>query len=96
MTIAARQPIALVIGQFEDIVSRGLRAFVEDEAHLRLLAAEIPADRMAEALAEHTPDVAILNFAALSRPSELRGLHTGFPDVRFMVLADNPTSAECR
>ena len=43
-----------------------------------------------------TPDVAILNFAALSRPADVRELHHCCPGVRLMVLADNPSSAECR
>ena len=74
MTIANRQPIALAVAQFEDIVSRGLRALMEDEPHLRLVAVDIPPEQMAPALAEHAPDVAILNFGSLSSPSELREL----------------------
>ena len=96
MTIAGRQPIALAVAQFEDIVSLGLRALIEEDAHLRLVAADVPAGQMEQTLADAAPDVAILNFAALSRPADLRELHDRFPDVRLMVLADNPSAAECR
>jgi DNA-binding NarL/FixJ family response regulator len=96
VTIVSRQPITLAISEFEDIVSRGLRSLIEDEQHLRLLAADIPSDRLAQAFGEHSPDVAILNFAALSRPSDVRDLHMSFPGVRLMVLADTPSSSECR
>ncbi len=96
MTIAARQPIALAVARFEDIVSRGLRAFIEEDPHLRLAAADVAPEEMEQALADAAPDVVILNFAALSAPSELRDLHARFPDVRLMVLADSPSSAECR
>ncbi|HEY5427756.1 MAG TPA: response regulator transcription factor [Solirubrobacteraceae bacterium] len=48
------------------------------------------------ALATHEPDVAILNFASLASPADLRDLHTRFPAVRLLVLADNPSPAESR
>jgi DNA-binding NarL/FixJ family response regulator len=96
VTIAGRQPIALAVAQFEDIVSRGLRALVEEDPHLRLVAADVPPDEIGPTLAEHSPDVVILNFAGLSRPADLRELHSRFPDTRLMVLADNPSPAECR
>ena len=57
VTIVSRQPITLAISQFEDIVSRGLRSLIEDEQHLRLLAADIPSDRLAQTFGEHSPEV---------------------------------------
>jgi DNA-binding NarL/FixJ family response regulator len=51
---------------------------------------------MEATLRQERPDVAILNFAALSRPAELRELHATFPHVRLMVMANHPSSAECR
>jgi DNA-binding NarL/FixJ family response regulator len=96
VTILTPQPIALAIAQFEDIVSRGLRSLIEDEPHLRLVAADVPPERMAQTLGEHCPDVAILNFGSMCRPSDVRDLHTRAPHVRLMVLANNPSSAECR
>ena len=47
-------------------------------------------------LAEHAPDVAILNFGSLTSPAELRDLHVAYPETRLLVLANNPTAAECR
>jgi DNA-binding NarL/FixJ family response regulator len=96
VTIAGRQPIALAVAQFEDIVSLGLRALIDEDPYLRLVAADIPAEELEQTLADAVPDVAILNFAALSRAAHLRELHDRFPDVRLMVLADNPSAAECR
>lgn len=96
MTIAGLQPIGLAVSQFEDIVSRGLRALIEEDPHLRLVAADVPAERLAETFAASAPDIAILNFAGISRAADLRELHTRFPAVRLIVLADNPSSAECR
>ncbi len=96
MAIDDRQPIALAVAEFEDIVSLGLRRLIEGDPHLRLVAVDVPATKMEQTLAESAPDIAILNVAALSRPADLRALHSGFPDVRLMVLADNPSAAECR
>lgn len=96
VTISGRHPITLAVAQFEDIVSRGLRALIEEDPHLRLVAADVAPERLDGVLAETGPDVVILNFAALTAPAALRELHRRFPDVRIMVLADNPSSAECR
>lgn len=96
MTIANRQPVTLAIAQFEDIVSRGLRALVQEDAQLEVVADGIPPERLAATLAEHAPDVAILNFGSLPSASALRELSAGLPDVRLVVLANNPSAAECR
>jgi DNA-binding NarL/FixJ family response regulator len=96
VSIATRQTIAITVAQFEDIVNRGLQSLIDGDPHLRLVATDVPPEEMEATLSVHGPDVAILNFAVLSSPSELRDLHASFPDVRLMVLANNPTSAECR
>ena len=94
--IIASRPITLALAQFEDIVSRGLQSLVAEDVSLDLLAADVPHDRLAVTLAEHTPDVAILNFGSLTSPAELRDLHVAYPDTRLLVLANNPTASECR
>lgn len=85
------QPIALAVAQFEDIVNRGLQSLIDGDPHLRLVANDIPPERLEAMLSAHEPDVAILNFGMLSSPADLRDLHTRFPDVRLMVLANNPS-----
>jgi DNA-binding NarL/FixJ family response regulator len=96
MTIAKRQPITLVLSRFEDIVSRGLQSLIKDDTHLRLVAADVPQDRLAATLAARSPDVAILNFGSLASPAELRELHGTVADTKLVVLANNPSPAECR
>jgi DNA-binding NarL/FixJ family response regulator len=95
MTITGH-PITLALAQFEDIVSRGLQSLVDEDPSLTLVAADIPHERLAVILAEHTPDVAILNFGSLTSPAELRDLQIAYPDTRLLVLANNPSAAECR
>jgi DNA-binding NarL/FixJ family response regulator len=96
VSILPRPPISLAVAQFEDIVNRGLQSLIEGDAHLRLVATDIPQEEMEETLRREEPDVAILNFAALASPGELRELHAALPEVRLMVMANNPSSAECR
>jgi DNA-binding NarL/FixJ family response regulator len=96
VSITTRQPIDITVAQFEDIVNRGLQSLIDGDPHLRLVATDVSQEEMDAALGVHEPDVAILNFASLSNPSELRELHASFPNVRLMVLANHPTAAECR
>jgi DNA-binding NarL/FixJ family response regulator len=96
MSIRTRQPITIAVAHFEDIVNRGLQSLIDGDRHLRLVATDISPTEMKATLSALSPDVAILNFASLSRPSELRDLHAEFPGVALMVLANNPSTAECR
>ena len=94
--MATRVPVRIALAQFEDIVQRGLRALVKEDENLELVSWGIDHDHLAPALAEHRPDVAILNFGSLSSAAELRELHRRFPDVRLVVLANRPTAVESR
>ena len=96
MTIASRQPITLALAEFEDIVSRGLESLIDDDSHLKLVASGVSRERLAKTLADCKPDVAILNFGSLSTPADLRDLHATVPGTRLLVLANNPSPAECR
>jgi DNA-binding NarL/FixJ family response regulator len=91
-----RAPVRVVIAQFEDIVARGLRALIEEEDSLELVADGVAHERLSSTLSECQPEVAIVNFGSLSSASELRDLHRQFPKTRLVVLANRPTSAESR
>lgn len=96
MTIAARRPITLMLARFEDIVSVGLQSLIEGDTNLTLLAADVEQERIDEVLDRDHPDVAILNFGSLESPSALRDLASSHPETRLLVLANNPSPAECR
>lgn len=96
MTLANHQPITLAVAQFEDIVSRGLQSFIDEDPNLRLVATDVVQDQFSSMLSDQRPDVAILNFGSLTSPGDLRDLHDAFPDTRLLVLANNPSAAECR
>ncbi len=91
-----RPPVSVAIARFEDIVARGLRALIDEDGNLQLVAADIPHERLAETLEGHRPQVAIINFGSLLTASEVRELHHAFPMTRLVVLANRPTAAESR
>jgi DNA-binding NarL/FixJ family response regulator len=89
-----RHPIAIAVGRFEDIVTRGLQAMIDDDSSLQLVASGVPHEQLAGALQAYRPDVAIVNFGSLTSAAEIRELHAEFPNTRLLVLANRPTSAE--
>jgi DNA-binding NarL/FixJ family response regulator len=86
--------VRIAVGQFEDIVTRGLRALIEDDDSLQLVASGVPREQLAGVIAAYRPDVVVINFGSLQNAGELRVLHTEFPQTRLLVLANRPTSAE--
>ena len=91
-----RPPVSVAIARFEDIVGRGLRALIDDDASLTLVADDVAHEHLTQMLATHRPDVALINFGSLRSTSEVRELHRSFPATRLVVLANRPTPAECR
>jgi DNA-binding NarL/FixJ family response regulator len=91
-----RAPVSVVLAQFEDIVARGLRALIDEEDSLDLVADGVEHEQLSAAFSEHRPEVAIVNFGSLNSAAELRDLHRQFPNTRLVVLANRPTSSESR
>ncbi len=85
----------VVAGKFEDLVSVGLDVLIGEDPSLRLVASDVPMRDLDAALAEHSPEILLINFGALNGPTELLRLHRRFPDTRIVVLANRPTAADC-
>jgi DNA-binding NarL/FixJ family response regulator len=85
----------VVAGKFEDLVSVGLDVLIGEDPSLKLVAGDVPIRDLDAALAEHSPEILLLNFGALSGPADLLRLHRRFPDTRIVVLANRPTAADC-
>ncbi len=85
----------VVAGKFEDLVSVGLDVLIGEDPSLRLVASDVPMRDLDAALAEHSPEILLINFGALSGPTDLLRLHRRFPDTRIVVLANRPTAADC-
>jgi DNA-binding NarL/FixJ family response regulator len=94
--MSTRAPVRVALAQFEDIVARGLSAMIDGDENLELVASGVEHDQLTEALSEHRPSVAIVNFGSLTKASELRELHRRFPETRLVVLANRPSATEAR
>jgi DNA-binding NarL/FixJ family response regulator len=94
--IVTRPPVRVALARFEDIVGRGLRALIDEDESLRLVAHDVEHERLAAVLEAEEPEVAIVNFGSLASAAELRELHRRFPATRLVVLANRPTTTESR
>jgi DNA-binding NarL/FixJ family response regulator len=88
-------PVTVVLARFEDLVNAGLRALIEDDPNLRIVASDVAADELDLVIARERPRVVLLNLTALPAPAEVRRLHAAYPDTRLVVLASRPTPVEC-
>jgi len=89
-----RRSISVAIARFEDLVARGLRAFVEDDEHLEVVAHDIAYEDLDGVFGIHRPRVAIVNFGDLRSPADVHRLHAAHPDTQIVVLANRPSAAE--
>jgi DNA-binding NarL/FixJ family response regulator len=92
--MALREPITIAIGEFEDLVARGLRALLEEDPNVEIVAEGADLDAMSAVLAEHSPGIAILNFGLLRSPIDVNHLHQAHPSTRLLILASRPTASE--
>ncbi|MEA2146464.1 MAG: hypothetical protein QOG59_2051 [Solirubrobacteraceae bacterium] len=93
--MALPEPITIVLGEFEDLIARGLRVLLEEDDNLEIVAADVDLATISTILAEHAPKVAVLNFGTLHSPIEVNHLHQAHPNTRLLILASRPTAAEC-
>jgi DNA-binding NarL/FixJ family response regulator len=94
-TARTGSPVSIALARFEDLIGRGLRALLEEDRHLEIVAADVEQERLARVLAERAPQVALLNFGSLRTPLEVRELSAAHPATHLVVLANRPTPAEC-
>jgi DNA-binding NarL/FixJ family response regulator len=94
--IVTRKPVRVAVAEFEDIVARGLRALIDEDESVELVADGIQHEQLAEVLGSTKPEVAILNFGSLENAAELRKLHRRFPATKLVVIANRPTVGESR
>jgi len=92
--MVSRSPITVALARFEDLVSLGLRALIDEDESLQLVAVDIPHEGLPDALTKHAPRVAILNFGSLRSAGEVRDLHFAHPSTHLVVLGNRPTPAE--
>jgi DNA-binding NarL/FixJ family response regulator len=89
-----RAPVTVAVTRFEDLVRAGLRALIEEDPNLEIVAENLEPDGLAEALHAHDPRVTILNFGTLSSAADVHRLHVACPRTRLLVLSNRPTPPE--
>jgi DNA-binding NarL/FixJ family response regulator len=88
-------PITIVLGRFDDLLARGLRELLQSDGSLELLAGGVEQGRLAVVLRAHAPAVAIIDFASLQMPAEVRELSASFPHTRLILLMGEQSQEEC-
>jgi DNA-binding NarL/FixJ family response regulator len=86
--------VTVLTGRFDDLLARGLRAVIESDPSVRLVARDIEHPRLTAALRAHGAKVAILDSATLTSPAEVRDLRRRHPKTSLVLLTDRPSGAE--
>ncbi len=89
------QEITLVVAHFEDIFARGLRAVIDGDPTLEVVAWDVDPDRLDVVLRAHHPRAAILNVDALRKLARVRELSREHPGTRLVLVANQPTMTTC-
>lgn len=87
-------PVALLLGQFEDLVAHGLRAILSADDLVELLATDIPMNALEGMVAEIEPDVVVLDRRRLSSPVQVNDLVKAQPETAFVVVISSASAEE--
>ena len=92
--MSERGVITVALGEFDDLLARGLRGLIEDDPQLELVASGVLAAQLTMVLRARRPSVAILDAGSLRSPSEIRTLTLRHPDTHLLLLAERPSGVE--
>jgi DNA-binding NarL/FixJ family response regulator len=92
--VAEQGTITVAVGRFDDLIARGLRALIDEDEQLELVAEDVAPARLATLLRGRSPDVAIVDAGSLRSPAEVRTLSTRHPATHLLLLAERPSSVE--
>ncbi|MGH2864963.1 MAG: response regulator transcription factor [Solirubrobacteraceae bacterium] len=84
----------VILGQFDDLLARGLRGVIEDDPSLELLAANVPPAQLQTVLRARRPRVVVLEMNALPDPAHVRELAARHPATHLVLLSDRPSAVE--
>jgi DNA-binding NarL/FixJ family response regulator len=87
-------PITVAVGQFEDLLARGLRSLIDEDPSLELVVENIPQARLVAVLQARRPQVAVVNFGSMESPVEVRELAGANPATHLVLLANRPSDLE--
>lgn len=83
-----------MLAHFDDLLARGLRALIESDPSLQIVAEDIEQARIAVVLRAHHPNVALLDAGALAKLAEVRELSARHPDTMLVLLARDLSTVE--
>jgi len=84
-------PATVALARFDDLVARGLRAYIEEDPQLELVGHDLDHDGLRSILSRDSPKVAVVGYL----PPNVRELRVDFPKTQVVVLAQRPTAAHC-
>jgi DNA-binding NarL/FixJ family response regulator len=90
----ARSPITVAIARFEDLLALGLRALLETDPSVSIVAQDIAYDRISVVLRAHRPQVLIVDAGALRDLAQVRELSTEHAYTRLVLLGEGMSTAE--
>lgn len=87
-------PVAVLLGQFEDLIAHGLRAILATDDLVELIATDIPMSAMEGMVAEIEPDVVVVDRRRLDSPVQVNDLVKAQPETAFIVLISSASAEE--
>jgi DNA-binding NarL/FixJ family response regulator len=84
----------VVSARFEDLVALALSVLIAEDPNLDLVESDVSVDDLEATIAEHRPQVALLNMGTLRSPSQIFELSQDYPQTALVVLANRPTAAD--
>jgi DNA-binding NarL/FixJ family response regulator len=84
----------VVSARFEDLVALALSVLIAEDPNLDLMESDVSVDDLEDAIAQHRPQVALLNMGTLRSPSQVFELSQDHPQTAIVVLANRPTAAD--
>src|SRR5579859_217022 len=86
--------INVAVGEFDDLLARGLHSLVESDESLQLVAGDVPLRRLGVVIRARRVDVVIVDFGSMRSPMEVRELAEAHARTHLVLLADAPTDLE--
>ena len=90
----ARSPITVAVARFDDLLALGLRAVLEDDPGVLVVAQDIEHDRLGVLLQAHRPTVLILDADRLAGAGAVRELSIEHPETRLVLLGAGLSNLE--
>ena len=87
-------PIAVLLGQFDDLIAHGMRAILAADDLVELLATDIPMNALEGMVAEIEPDVVVVDRRRLSSPVQVNDLVKAQPETAFVVVIGSASAEE--